>query len=127
MRNAIFQCVFLLTHPVRGATIIPNFTFYHYVISTHAPRERCDTCAERKKVRKRISTHAPRERCDFPMLRCGDGMKISTHAPRERCDLIPFNKRTESEQFLLTHPVRGATEGDDEQDKKLKNFYSRTP
>ena len=37
---------FLLTHPVRGATGLAGFKALSLLISTHAPRERCDRCRE---------------------------------------------------------------------------------
>ena len=59
--NAI---VFLLTHPVRGATADTKLTLTASKISTHAPRERCDLVDKNGKLVGKISTHAPRERCD---------------------------------------------------------------
>ena len=55
----------LLTHPVRGATGIAPYFSAPDIISTHAPRERCDIVPASAQIMIHISTHAPRERCDI--------------------------------------------------------------
>ena len=74
-----------------------------------------------------ISTHAPRERCDFQIIHQTERFFISTHAPRERCDLRREMLHLHRIQFLLTHPVRGATLLKKLYEHSANNFYSRTP
>ena len=57
-----------------------------------------------------ISTHAPHARCDAAV---GEGEEIpysiSTHAPHARCDAEYIDYAEQKLVFLLTHPMRGAT------------------
>ena len=101
---------FLLTHLLRGATIIGNNPIYRLSISTHAPLARCDeqqeeqppvtvdfysrtSCEVRLDDKKGfgagtlISTHAPLARCDKMIGMKTNITKISTHAPLARCDI----------------------------------------
>ena len=62
------------------------------VISTHAPRVRCDDIL-RNAINEdiHISTHAPRVRCDGAPMPHYAAIGISTHAPRVRCDILCYN------------------------------------
>ena len=79
---------FQSTHPVRGATFIPE---------PHA-----------RPIR--ISIHAPREGCDIPVMVvfCGFSKFQSTHPVRGATIVHKFSPA--SLAFQSTHPVRGATE-----------------
>ena len=80
--------IFLLTHPMRGATSQQCAFFFLNRISTHAPHARCDTVNNGTiETSVTISTHAPHARCDKKPFRGSyETSGISTHAPHARCD-----------------------------------------
>ena len=102
-------CRFQPTHPARGATACRDHTPAHRAISTHAPREGCDTCeAASWWHTPYFNPRTPRGvRRTRIMLTLKHGKFQPTHPARgatvglrwEDCDF----------QFQPTHPARGAT------------------
>ena len=78
---------FLLTRPMRGATILSNCGVGILTISTHTP-------------------HAGRDPC--PGIACTVSTYFYSHAPCGARRDFRFNIRP-SRKFLLTRPMRGAT------------------
>ena len=104
------DCTFLLTHPARGATRkdIPLIVDPSAFLLTHPARGA--TCAQWAVIPDSlISTHAPRERCDrygvyFDILA---NPFLLTHPARGATFFL--NCLLNHQLFLLTHPARGAT------------------
>ena len=101
---------FQFTHPVWGATDLPNLIIPLFDVSIHAPRVGCDTYSEAKDLRKGVSIHAPRVGCDpspsgtEDLRRCFNSRTPCGVRRNERPD---FAKLIE---FQFTHPVWGATQ-----------------
>ena len=126
-KNPIFLKKFLLTHPARGATVYAAFNkVFAGFLLTHPARGATGHNALDGFVIV-ISTHAPRERCDFGVSSSLTFCIISTHAPRERCDKSESSSSSAMPTFLLTHPARGATPLPHQNHRSPLDFYSRTP
>ena len=78
---------FQSTHPLRGATPLPNGAYLINSISIHAPLAGCDYGLNTIHQQFAISSHAPLAGCD-----AGDGKSV---------DMFTL--------FQSTHPLRGAT------------------
>ncbi len=123
---------FLLTHPLRGATIYLWSSVCRIGISTHTPLAGCNQinihdylgdyhfyshtpCGVQQEIAKGtemviqfLLTHPLRGATNCRLHRdCY--MDISTHTPLAGCNLCPAPKPAISAVFLLTHPLRGAT------------------
>ena len=101
---------FQSTHPVRGATYMPNLTAPGAVKfqSTHPVRSATIQHAAHFRHAD-ISIHAPRAGCDTGMHPHFCRKDISIHAPRAGCDMEINKARPWKHGFQSTHPVRGAT------------------
>ena len=147
-------CRFLLTHPMRGATL--NFQKIILLVGNFYSRTPCEVrlpilkrlalrmnfysrtpCEVRRKMLTHLKNHSkfllthPMRGATRTRKEDASPIQISTHAPHARCDPRPqrmaqnlgdFYSRTpcevrracalnsdEERQFLLTHPMRGAT------------------
>ena len=96
---------FQSTHPVRGATLLPQT---HAGILT-------------------VSIHAPREGCDDEFVQSRGGHSVSIHAPREGCDPRDGPVVGRGTVFQSTHPVRGATHTPGPARSRARCFNPRTP
>ena len=118
---------FLLTHPLRGATSILIETCFVSDISTHTPLAGCNPvhippppnifyfyshtpCG----VQRRAAYAAKKPKNFYSHTPCGVQLRL-------------FHFETRLLQFLLTHPLRGATIVVFIIISVCKNFYSHTP
>ena len=117
-------------------------------ISTHAPREGCDSAFSSADHDTDISTHAPREGCDQGKSRTEAAKQISTHAPREGCDrnfcasghdICNFNPRTprgvrrlrpalrRAGSGISIHAPREGCDGQPRKNRVIEKFQSTHP
>ena len=101
---------FLLTHPLRGATGLHNNGDVDYEISTHTPLAGCNIDNPSNTVLTSISTHTPLAGCNLFSVDWIYHVKISTHTPLAGCNSSGGSSSDSLYTFLLTHPLRGATE-----------------
>ena len=103
--------------PRGGRPSRPTFTGRLCTISIHAPREGGDShCRRRHPWSGPISIHAPREGGDTCRLSWWAFWTISIHAPREGGDKA-FCARLIISGFQSTPPARGATQGQQAQER----------
>ena len=105
--------IFQSTHPMRGATY-PLYLFYS-ISAYFNPRTPCGVrhdISDLHAWRAVISIHAPHAGCDSALIRlsCRIG-DISIHAPHAGCDDLYPNTVGALHGFQSTHPMRGATQG----------------
>ena len=125
--SRIFAFLFLLTRPMRGATLLCLVWMCLTKISTHTPHAGRDVVS--KKVANRASdfySHAPcgARRKDIPRSR--KPKHFYSHAPcgaRQRVEVL----RQQSQVFLLTRPMRGATLSQIHSTCRTAHFYSHAP
>ena len=101
---------FLLTHLLRGATVMTvSICYLVKLISTHAPLARCNGILFIFLPNSCISTHAPLARCNF-LFRFGKG-GLNHFYSRTSCEVQHPNAGDimDAIQFLLTRLLRGAT------------------
>ena len=122
-----YNWLFQSTHPVRGATLGNQQTmqFADIFQSTHPVRGATRFIGQHV-LHSKISIHAPREGCDVSLPVLSMVAFISIHAPREGCDAASA-RNTSTMEFQSTHPVRGATSGDEGSRPKPSDFNPRTP
>ena len=124
MRNALAVVRFLLTRPMRGATL-PSLNEYtracHFY--SHASYEARRVCKKRGRLLPKISTHTPLTRRDKASMFLARLGKISTHTPLTRRDDQSL-ARFKRQPFLLTRLLRGATRYFDKCMDELDDFYS---
>ena len=82
-------------------------------ISTHTPHARCDDWTICLGLVHHISTHTPHARCDAADKSIFKTISISTHTPHARCDHNYWQWNRQCHKFLLTHLMRGVTDGTD--------------
>ena len=135
--------------PREGCDLIVAWIEGKHIVSIHAPREGCDIpfLHRLKSVRSfnsrtpggvrplpqtsqgcctEVSIHAPREGCDEYKTACDELHGVSIHAPREGCDACFPRRSLRLIRFQFTHPGRGATNSNDNNDPN-NGFNSRTP
>ncbi len=101
---------FLLTHPLRGATTFLKNWGKRYRISTHTPLAGCNLWRGILHHHACISTHTPLAGCNEKLIITQtDGTDFYSHTPcgvqqPKLRNSLPFRR------FLLTHPLRGATQ-----------------
>ena len=97
--------LFLLTRPMRGATVRKCGIVCNEKISTHTPHAGRDACLHSSSVSRPISTHTP-------------------HAGRDGFHRL---RNCSAATFLLTRPMRGATSSLQHSGTPSCNFYSHAP
>ena len=113
------QAEFLLTRPMRGATIKGTIIPNDYKISTHTPHAGRDRSSRQTIPRGKISTHTPHAGRDRKSKMQRKSCLISTHTPHAGRDRAKNSAGLSAAKFLLTRPMRGAT-------NMMVNDYSRT-
>ena len=125
-------CRFLLTHPMRGATL--NFQKIILLVGNFYSRTPCEVrlpilkrlalrmnfysrtpCEVRRKMLTHLKNHSkfllthPMRGATRTRKEDASPIQISTHAPHARCDTGRAKRTLHLYRFLLTHPMRGAT------------------
>ena len=119
--------IFLLTRPMRGATESCQYVAKYVVISTHTPHAGRDALRLLLRHCLRISTHTPHAGRDGWIQEDMNNINnFYSHAP---CGarLLRLLKRLLMLRFLLTRPMRGATQSRFLAASAALNFYSHAP
>ncbi len=100
---------FLLTHPLRGATILLNWLKAGRCISTHTPLAGCNgSYIFSLWAASNFYSHTPCGVQQYPSLLSSIKSNFYSHTP---CGVQLFRSLNYNsfQLFLLTHPLRGAT------------------